>query len=115
PGFDELFTPEMLEGEFERLRQRRFDVIRDRPRILTGADGIALQDFVRDQDKHLRAISRKVIQGRYTFSPFRGVDIPKPGSKETRPISIGTIRDTVVQRALYGYLYPRVDPLLTDS
>lgn len=114
-GFEEAFALAALQGQFDRLRVRRFDVIHDRARILTGADGICLQDFIRDQNNHLRAISRKVIQGRYTFSPFRGVDIPKAGTKDTRPISISTIRDTIVQRSLYDYLYPRVDPLLTDS
>ena len=39
--------------------------------------------------------------------------IPKANG-EDRIISIATIRDTLVQRALYKYLYPIVDPLLGD-
>ena len=113
--FEEALSLESLSNSFDTLLVRRYDVIADEPRILPGADRIQLDHFRRDRQKHLSAIHRKVCQGRYTFSPSLGVDIPKPGSKETRPLSLSTIRDTIVQRALYDYLYPRIDPLLTDS
>ncbi|MGE0481692.1 MAG: reverse transcriptase domain-containing protein [Vicinamibacterales bacterium] len=115
PTFDDVFQIDNLGRSFERLLIRHYDVISDEPQIVPGADRIQLRHFKADLDKHLRAIARKATQGRYTYAPFLGVDVPKPGSKEKRPISIATIRDTLVQRALYDYLYPRIDPLLTDS
>jgi RNA-directed DNA polymerase len=115
PTFEDSFSPGRLDETYEELRIRRYDVISDGPRIQAGADRITLDEFHRDREMHLRAIHRKVIQGRFTFSPFLGVEIPKPGTKETRPISLSSIRDSVTQRALYEYLYPRVDPLLTES
>lgn len=113
--FDDSFAIPALARIFHELLIRRYDVVADEPRILPGADRIQLEHFERDRDKHLSAIHRKAVQGRYTFSPFLGVEIPKPGSKETRPISLSTIRDTIVQRALYDYLYPQIDSLLTES
>jgi RNA-directed DNA polymerase len=41
--------------------------------------------------------------------------IPKPDSKELRTISIASIRDNVVQRALYDYLYPVIEAKLSSS
>jgi group II intron reverse transcriptase/maturase len=115
PTFDDVFQIENLRRSFDRLLIRHYDVISDEPQLVPGADRIQLQHFKAELDKHLRAIARKATQGRYTFSPFLGVDVPKPESKEKRPISIASIRDTLVQRALYDYLYPCIDPLLIDS
>lgn len=114
PTFEEVFAQERLRESFRSLLVRRYDVVWEKTRILPGADRIQLVHFERDLDKHLRAVERKVLQGRYTFAPFLGVDIPKPGTSEKRPISIGTIRGALVQRALYDYLYPRIDPQLED-
>jgi len=54
------------------------------------------------------------VQDRWTFRPFLEKSIPKTSGGE-RVISLATIRDTLVQRRLYEYLYPIVDPLLSDA
>ena len=127
PTFADHFSIASLESSFERLLDGHFDVIAERPRISTGADRIELELFLRDKDKHLAAAQRKVLSGRYTFSPFLERQIPKDGSTEMRTISIASIRDSIVQRALYDYLYPfveriesaqsndAVDPHVSDS
>ena len=69
--FDDAFSIPALAKTFDELLIRRYDVVADEPRILPGADRIQLVHFQRDRDKHLRAIHRKVVQGRYTFSPGR--------------------------------------------
>lgn len=115
PEFEHVFSVDQLRRSFEQLLKRHFDIFAGEAIIIPGSDRIQLKHFERDLDQHLRAIQRKAVQGRFTFSPFLGVDVPKPGSKDKRPISIAAIRDTLVQRALYDYLYPRIDPLLTDS
>jgi group II intron reverse transcriptase/maturase len=113
--FDDHFSCAALESSFQRLIDGHFDVIAERPRISTGADRIELELFLRDKDKHLAAAARKVLSGRYTFSPFLERQIPKDGSTELRTISIASIRDSIVQRALYDYLYPLVDGLLANG
>lgn len=109
---DELFSIDSLNHSLDRLIDGHFDVISERPRISTGADRVELDLFLRDREKHLGAASRKVIEGRYTFSPFLEHEIPKDGSKEMRTISVASIRDSVVQRLLYDYLYPFVEAQL---
>jgi RNA-directed DNA polymerase len=113
--FESCFTCERLSAGVESLLDGHFDVIAERPRISTGADRIELALFLRDQDKHLAAIGRKVQSGRYTFSPFLERHISKPDSKDMRTISVASIRDSIVQRALYEYLYPFIDAKLSAS
>lgn len=115
PNLDDHFTKDALEAILERLLDGHFDVIAERPRISTGADRLELDLFMRDKDKHLAAASRKVLSGRYTFSPFLERQIPKDGTTEMRTISIASIRDSIVQRGLYDYLYSFVDALLKDG
>lgn len=111
PALDlsEFFTIDKLEANLSALLDGHFDVLKSKHRIAVGADKIDLQLFQRDQDKHLRAIQRKVSQGRYTFSPLLEHEIPKVESKELRTISIASIRDTIVQRSLYEYFYEAVE------
>lgn len=113
--FEQYFSCDNLAKCVEALLDGHFDVIAERPRISTGADRIELDLFCRDQEKHLDAISRKVIESRYTFNPFLERHIPKPESQELRTISIASIRDSIVQRALYQYLYPVIDAKLSPS
>src|SRR5262245_48907052 len=107
--FESCFTCERLSACVKSLLDGHFDVIAERPRISTGADRIELDLFLRDQGKHLTAIGRRVQRGKYTFSPFLERNIPKPASPDVRTISVASIRDSVVQRALYEYLYPIID------
>jgi RNA-directed DNA polymerase len=115
PDFESRFTPHSLSRVVESILDGHYDVIAERPRITTGSDRIELAHFLRDRDIHLAAISRKVTEGRYTFRPFLERQIPKPESKDLRTISIASIRDSVVQRALYDYLYPAVEKRLSPS
>ena len=113
--FESFFGIEPLKLVVASLLDGHFDVISDRPRISTGADRIELDLFLRDQDMHLASISRKVVEGRFTFSPFLEREIPKADSKSMRTISIASIRDSIVQRAVYDYLYPTIDAMLSPS
>lgn len=114
-NLDDFFSAGFLNEVVDGLIDGHFDVIADRPRISTGADRIDLNLFQRDQEKHLSAIQRKVLEGRYTFTSFLERQIPKADSKDMRTISVASIRDAVVQRALYEYLYPIVDAKLSDA
>ena len=113
--FEEHLEVKSLRQDFEELKKSHLDVLLDCPRIATGADRIDLFSFERQIDKHLRAINRKVLQKRYTFSPFLERKIPKDGSSELRIISLSTIRDTLVQRALYKSLQSQINDRLIDN
>lgn len=113
--FEDFFSVEHLDGVVESILDGHFDVIRERPRVSTGADRIDLDLFLRDRDKHIAAISRKVLEGRFTFNPFMEREIPKADSRDMRTISISSIRDGIVQRALYHYAYESVDDRLSPA
>jgi len=113
PSFEEFFSVEALEAHYGAFLQSHLDVIRNVHRVARGSDRVELAIFRRDLAKHLRAASRKVLQGRYTFAALLEREIPKDAG-ETRTISISTIRDAIVQRALYGYLYEFVEAQLED-
>lgn len=113
--FESHFSYENLCTVWVRILRRRLDAFRNCSSLPTGSDGISLERFVARLDQHLRSISRKVLQGRYRFSAMLEIEKTKPGSWKIRTISIGSIRDIVVQTALYDYLYPHVDALMTDS
>src|SRR5947209_18669000 len=86
--FELFFTPDHLASIFKSIQDGHYDVIKDRCFISSGADRIELDLFLRDQDLHLRSISRRVLAGRYIFRPFLEREIPKADSKDKRTISI---------------------------
>ena len=113
--FERSFSVENLDATVEEIIDNHFDVVAERCRISTGADRIELAHFLRDREKHVTAISRKVLSGRFTFNPFLEREIPKPESKDTRTISIASIRDSVVQRTLYHHVYELIEARLSES
>lgn len=110
----DFFSLESLAEDYSQILNGHYDVVEKKYRIAIGADRIDLSLFERDKDKHLRAVQRKVLQGRYTFSPFLEHQIAKVDSKELRTISIASIRDTIVQRALYRYFYDTIESKLIE-
>ena len=55
---------------------------------------------------NLRTLSEQLRSGTYRPQAIRRKHIPKPGSRETRPLGIPTVRDRVVQTALRNVLEP---------
>lgn len=71
-----------------------------------GVDGITVGHFSKDSDCRLLAVNEHIKEGRYQPKPIRRVHIPKPGSAETRPLGIPTVRDRVVQSAIKLVIEP---------
>ena len=57
-------------------------------------------------EENLKNLSEDLRSGRYRPQQIRRHYIPKPGSKELRPLGIPTVRDRVVQTALLMVLEP---------
>ena len=112
--FDDFFSLEALKQDYQDLLDGKFDFVHEDAYLPPGADRQDRKIFEKQQEQHFRAIHRKVLQDRWIFSPFLEKSIPKITGGE-RIISLATIRDTLVQRRLYEYLYPIVDPLLSDA
>ena len=71
-----------------------------------GVDHVSVGDFESRMSTELRRLSATLRDGTYRPQAIRRVEIPKPGSKEIRPLGIPTVRDRVVQTALVKVLEP---------
>jgi RNA-directed DNA polymerase len=71
-----------------------------------GVDHITVEEFERHLEANLEKLSQTLKDGSYRPQAIRRVWIPKPGSKEKRPLGIPTVRDRVVQAALRAVLEP---------
>jgi RNA-directed DNA polymerase len=71
-----------------------------------GVDHVTVPMFSNGQEALLKTLSEELRSGDYRPQQIRRHYIPKPGSKEKRPLGIPTVRDRVVQTALLMVLEP---------
>jgi RNA-directed DNA polymerase len=71
-----------------------------------GVDHVTVEEFGRHWEANLEHLAQSLRAGTYRPQAIRRVWIPKPGSKEMRPLGIPTVRDRVVQAALRAVLEP---------
>src|ERR1700680_1219006 len=71
-----------------------------------GVDHVSVEQYAKELDANLRRLSEELRTGSYRPQQIRRHYIPKPGSKEMRPLGIPTVRDRVVQTALRMVLEP---------
>ena len=71
-----------------------------------GVDNITIGDFTAALDRNVTQLEQQLRDGTYTPQSIKRVHIPKPGTNETRPLGIPTVRDRVVQNALRHVLEP---------
>jgi RNA-directed DNA polymerase len=71
-----------------------------------GVDHVTITMFENRLDENLKQLSDQLRTGTYRPQAIRRHYIPKPGSREKRPLGIPTVRDRVVQTALRMVLEP---------
>ena len=71
-----------------------------------GVDHQTIKMFEAHLEENLEKLSRSLKEGSYRPQAVKRHWIPKPGSKEKRPLGIPTVRDRVVQAALLNVLEP---------
>lgn len=71
-----------------------------------GVDHVSVEDFTKQLARNLEKLAAQLQDGVYRPQSVRRVNIPKPGSKETRPLGIPTVRDRVAQGVLRHVLEP---------
>jgi len=71
-----------------------------------GVDHVTVEDFTKRLARNLEKLATQLEDDEYRPQNVRRVNIPKPGTKETRPLGIPTVRDRVVQGALRHVLEP---------
>lgn len=69
-------------------------------------DHVSVAHYAGQADANLERLSEELRTGHYRPQPIRRRFIPKPGSREMRPLGIPTVRDRVVQSALRMVVEP---------
>ena len=71
-----------------------------------GVDQVTVKMFERHLEENLNRLAQTLRDGTYRPQAVKRVWIPKPVSREQRPLGIPTVRDRVVQAALRAVLEP---------
>ena len=71
-----------------------------------GIDRVTIEDFRDALDGNISKLEQQLRDGSFRPQAIKRVNILKPGSKETRPLGIPTVRDRVVQASLRHVLEP---------
>lgn len=79
-----------------------------------GVDGMSVHDLLEWCRKHRDVLIGSLLEGTYTPSPVRGVEIPKANGGK-RQLGIPTAVDRLVQQAFLQILTPILDPLFYFS
>ena len=71
-----------------------------------GVDHVTTQEFGSQMPENLWQLSDSLKDGTFLPQAIRRVHIPKPGTNETRPLGIPTVRDRIVQAAVVNVIEP---------
>jgi RNA-directed DNA polymerase len=71
-----------------------------------GVDHVTVEEYTRELPRNLERLAQQLKDGSYQPQAIRRVHIPKPGTSETRPLGIPTVRDRVVQGAVRHVMEP---------
>jgi RNA-directed DNA polymerase len=94
---DKVYAPDNLRAAFARVKANRGSA---------GVDHVTVERFEAHLAEELDRLYWSLRDGTYRPQAIRRAWIPKPGSREKRPLGIPTVRDRVVQGALRNVLEP---------
>jgi len=80
-----------------------------------GIDHVSIERFGEDAARRLTELAQDITSGRYRPAPVRRTMIPKPGTHQTRPLGIPTVKDRIVQGALRVVLEPIFERKFADT
>ena len=95
--FDKVFSERNLFSAFQPVASKDG---------AAGVDHVSVTQFERALPESLWEVSDQLKNGTYQPQPIRRVHIPKPGTSETRPLGIPTVRDRMVQAAVVNVIEP---------
>jgi len=72
----------------------------------SGVDGITIARFAKECPRGLLDLKEQLRTASYQPRPVKRVWIPKPGTKQERPLGIPGVRDRIVQTALRMVIEP---------
>lgn len=95
--FDKVFSERNLLAAFQQVASKGG---------AAGVDHVSVTQFERGLPETLWEVSDQLKNGTYQPQAIRRVHIPKPGTSETRPLGIPTVRDRMVQAAVVNVIEP---------
>ena len=103
---DKVYRPRVLAAAWQKVKGKGRGV---------GSDHQSLEQFEARLEENLAKLETELRSGTYRPRPIRRTHIPKPGSKERRPLGIPTVRDKVVQTALKMVIEPIFEREFIDT
>ena len=79
-----------------------------------GIDGMSIEEALPYLKEHQQELINRILRGKYTSSPVRRVEIPKPDGG-MRKLGIPTVIDRTIQQAITQQLVPIYEPLFADG
>ena len=79
-----------------------------------GIDGMTIEEALPYLQEHQQELTNRIHRGKYTPSPVRRVEIPKPDGG-VRKLGIPTVIDRTLQQAITQQLVPIYEPLFADG
>ena len=79
-----------------------------------GIDGMTIEEVLPWLKEHNHEIVERIRRGKYSPSPVRRVEIPKPDGG-MRKLGIPTVVDRIIQQAMAQQLMPIYEPLFSDN
>ena len=95
--FDKVFSERNLMAACQQVARKKG---------APGVDHVTTIEFVEQVPESLWQLSDSLKDGTYRPQEILRVHIPKPGTTETRPLGIPTVRDRVVQTAVVNVIEP---------
>lgn len=92
----QLCQPETLHAAWRKVRVNKGG---------PGSDGVTIQQFETNLAKHLRQLSRELAEERYYPLPVQKFTMKKSNGS-TRELSVLTLKDRIVQRAVCDLISP---------
>ena len=79
-----------------------------------GVDGMTIEAALPWLKEHNHELVERIRKGKYTPSPVRRVEIPKPDGGK-RKLGIPTVLDRIIQQAMAQQLTPIYEPLFSEN
>lgn len=79
-----------------------------------GVDGMTVEEALPYLREHQKELTGRILKGKYTPSPVRRVEIPKPEGG-VRKLGIPTVIDRTIQQAIAQQLIPIYEPLFIET
>jgi len=95
--FDKVFSERNLMTAYQQVAEKKG---------AAGVDHVTVEEFGRQIPENIWQLSDALKADTYQPQAIRRTHIPKPGTNETRPLGIPTVRDRIVQAAVVNVIEP---------